>query len=140
MSADDDRDDGPTARAAGRRAFLPRDVGANAEHLVAEHLAASGLEILATNLRVGRLELDVVAREGRVIAVVEVRARGPGSWLRPLDSVDAAKRARVRKAGERLWSARFANDARVDRMRFDLAAVTLEPGGEPTIEIVKAAF
>ncbi len=92
------------------------------------------------NLRVGRLELDIVALDGPVIAVVEVRARGAGSWLRPLDSVDARKRSRIRRAGERLWRNRFAQDARVERMRFDVAAVDLDVDGGPSIEIVKAAF
>jgi putative endonuclease len=59
--------------------FRRSDVGARAEQLVAQHLADAGLEILAVNLRVGRLEIDVLAREGPVVAVVEVRARGPGS-------------------------------------------------------------
>ncbi len=116
------------------------EVGARAEQAVATHLAAAGLQILATNLRVGRLELDVVARDGPVIAVIEVRARGPGSWVRPLDSVDARKRARVRRAGERLWRERFARDLRVERMRFDIAGVELLPDGGTRIEIVKAAF
>jgi putative endonuclease len=112
-------------------------VGARAEQQVAAYLAQAGLEILAVNLRVGRFELDIVARDGEVIAVVEVRARGPGSWLRPLDSVDRKKRERVRRAGERLWRDRFAGDASVARMRFDLAAVDPETGA---IEIVIAAF
>lgn len=132
--------DGPPANAAGRRVFVPREIGARAEQIVAAHLASQGLEILGTNVRVGRLELDVVARDGPVIAVVEVRARGAGSWLRPLDSVDAGKRQRVRRAGERLWRDRFARDARVERMRFDIAGVELAPNGEAWIEIVKAAF
>lgn len=140
MAADDQRKDGPVARASGRRPFLPREIGARAEQLVAAHLASLGLQILATNLRVGRLELDLVARDGAVIAVVEVRARGGGSWLRPLDSVDAGKQARIRRAGERLWRDRFAGDARVERMRFDVAAVDLDAEGAPAIEIVKAAF
>lgn len=104
------------------------------------HLAAAGLEILAVNLRVGRLELDVVARDGAVIAVVEVRTRGPGAWVRALDSVDAKKRGRVRRAGERLWRERFAKDLTAERMRFDIAAVELLPDGEARIELVKAAF
>jgi putative endonuclease len=92
------------------------------------------------NLRVGRLELDLIVRDGPVVAIVEVRARGPGAWVRPLDSVDAKKRARVRRAGERLWRERFARDPRVERMRFDVAAVELLPGGGERIEIVRAAF
>lgn len=104
------------------------------------HLEAEGLEILAVNLRVGRLELDVVARDGPVIVIVEVRVRGPGAWQRALDSIDAKKRARLRKAGERLWRERFARDARVERMRFDAAAVELSPDGGARVEIVRAAL
>jgi putative endonuclease len=114
--------------------------GARAEQAVAEHLTAAGLQIVAVNLRVGRFELDVVARDGDVIAVVEVRTRGPGAWVRALDSVTTDKRARLRRAGERLWRDRFARDPRVQRMRFDIAAVELLPDGSARIEIVKAAF
>jgi putative endonuclease len=117
-----------------------REVGTRAEQAVAAHLVAAGLEIVGLNLRVGRLELDVVARDGVVIAVVEVRTRGPGAWVRPLDSVDAGKQKRVRRAGERLWRDRFARDLRLERMRFDVAAVELLPDGGAQIEIVKAAF
>jgi putative endonuclease len=115
-------------------------VGARAEQAVADHLAAAGLEILAVNLRVGRFELDVLARDGDVIAVVEVRARGPGAWLRPLDSVTRDKQDRLRRAAARLWRDRFARDPRVERIRFDVAGVELLPDGSARIEVVKAAF
>ena len=114
--------------------------GARAEQAVVAHLAAAGVEILATNLRIGRFEIDVLAREGPVVSVVEVRTRGPGARVRALDSVDIGKRRRVRRAGEELWRSRFSRDARVDRMRFDVAAVDLLPGGDTRIEVVKAAF
>lgn len=114
-------------------------VGARAERAVVEHLLAEGLEVLATNVRVGRLEIDVVARDGEVIAIVEVRTRGTGSWQRGLESIDAAKRRRVREAGERLWRERFAKRADVERMRFDVASVRFD-GELATIEYVKAAF
>ncbi|MCC6667139.1 MAG: YraN family protein [Polyangiaceae bacterium] len=87
----------------------------------------------------GRLELDVVARQGSLVVVVEVRARGAGAWTTGLSSIDAAKRQRVRRAGQRLWRDRYKNDASVDRMRFDAASVTWE-SGEPVIEYVVAAF
>jgi putative endonuclease len=131
------RDD--VRRKHGLSSINRKAIGARAEEIAAKHLASAGLEILAVNLRVGRLELDVVARDGAVIVVVEVRTRGPGAWQRALDSVDARKRARVRAAGERLWRERFARDARVERMRFDIAAVDLSPEGA-RVEVVRAAF
>jgi putative endonuclease len=122
---------GPARRAA---------LGVRAEEVARAHLVERGLELVARNLRVGRLELDLVLRDGALIVVVEVRTRGAGSFQRALDSVDSRKRARVRAAGERLWRERFARDASVDRMRFDIAAVEFQPDGTAVVEHIKAAF
>ncbi|WP_437281825.1 YraN family protein [Sorangium sp. So ce375] len=119
---------------------MRRALGARAEDAVVAHLAAQGVEIVARNARVGRLEIDVIARDGPVIVIIEVRTRGAGSYVRALDSIDASKRARVRRAGEQLWRARFSRVRGVERMRFDAASVTFLPSGEATVEIVKAAF
>jgi putative endonuclease len=91
-------------------------------------------------VRVGRLEIDLVLRDGAVIVFVEVRMRGPGAWTGALASVDAKKRARLRSAGEQLWQERFIHDATIDRVRFDVAAVRFLPDGGAEIEHVKAAF
>ena len=113
--------------------------GGRAEQAVARYLRERGLEIVATNLRLGRLELDVVAREGRVIVVVEVRERGPGAWTTAFGSIDGKKRLRIRRAAERLWQRRYKSDASIDRLRIDAASVTFD-GEQPTIEYAKAAF
>ncbi len=115
-------------------------LGARAEEAVSFHLERSGLAILGRNVRVGRLELDIVAREGEVIAIVEVRVRGPGALVRALDSIDAGKQKRVRAAGESLWRTQFSKDPTLARMRFDAAGVSFDEDGEPVIELVKAAF
>jgi len=114
-------------------------LGSAAERAVVDYLRARGFDVVATNLRLGRLELDVVARDGRVVVVVEVRTRGPGAWTSGLGSIDSKKRLRVRRAGERLWRDRYKHDASVDRMRFDVASVTFE-AGVPRVEYVVAAF
>jgi putative endonuclease len=116
-----------------------RALGARAEALVAEHLRTQGFEIVATNLRIGALEIDIVARQGPLVAVVEVRTRGPGALTSGFGSVDGRKRERIRRAGERLWQRRYRRDLSVERLRFDVASVRLdvEP---PTIEYVAAAF
>jgi putative endonuclease len=91
------------------------------------------------NLRLGRLEIDVVARRGDLIVVVEVRTRGPGAWSSGFGSIDAAKRARLRRAGERLWQRTYRTDPTVTRLRFDAASVTFDADG-PLIEYAEAAF
>jgi len=117
-----------------------RDLGIRAERAAQEHLLRQGFEILDANLRVGRYEIDLLARDRSVIVVVEVRARGPGSLVRPLDTVDARKRARLRAAAGRLWRDRFSKDLRVERVRFDCVAVTIDAAGGAHIEHVRAAF
>jgi putative endonuclease len=107
---------------------------------VAEFLAREGLELLGRNVRVGRWEIDILARDGAVIAVVEVRTRGLGAWQRAFDTVDQGKRQRLRKAAAVLWSRRFARRSDIERMRFDVASVDLESGPEPAVEYVRAAF
>jgi putative endonuclease len=115
-------------------------IGGAAERAVVAFLSAEGCEILGVNLRVGHLELDVVARLERTVLVVEVRSRGPSAWTSAFGSIDAKKRARVRTAGERLWDRKLRHDPRVEHLRFDTAAVTFDELGKPHIEYVAAAF
>ncbi|TKD04350.1 YraN family protein [Polyangium fumosum] len=126
------------------RVISPRDArhraGARAEDAAADHFVRAGCTILGRNVRVGRAEIDLLVRDGVVIVVVEVRTRGPRSYQRALDSIDARKRARLRAAGQRLWTAKFARDERIERMRFDAVAVAFTPEGEPLVEHIKAAF
>ncbi len=106
---------------------------------MAHHLEAAGFSILALNLRVNRLEIDVVARKDNLVVVVEVRSRGPGAWTTGFGSLDGKKRRRIRIAGERLWKRSFQRDPSVDRMRFDAASVRFE-AGQPIVDYVPAAF
>lgn len=102
-------------------------------------LVAHGFHIVATNLRVSRYELDIVARHGPLIVVVEVRTRGAGAWTRGFGSFDTAKRRRIRRAGEWLWQRRYRNDPSAERLRFDAASVSFV-SGSPRVEYVAAAF
>lgn len=113
--------------------------GRTAEAVVTEYLRAHGYVIVATNLRIGHLELDVVARLGCVIAVVEVRSRGSTAWTTAFGSIDGVKRRRIRRAGQRLWQRRYRHDETVERLRFDAAAVSWL-AGQPVVEYVIGAF
>ena len=47
---------------------------------MARLLVERGFQIVATNLRLSYLELDVVARRDDLVVVVEVRSRSASSW------------------------------------------------------------
>jgi len=106
---------------------------------VSHFLQARGFEIVARNLRLGALELDIVARQGDLIAVVEVRTRSTSSWTTAHGSILPRKRARLRRAAQRLWRTRYRYDPSVTRLRIDAAAVSFEPGGV-VVDYCAAAF
>lgn len=113
-----------------------RELGARAESLACEHLVARGFTIIARNLRVGALELDIVARRGDLIVFCEVRARSRSGFVSPLETIDRAKIRRVREAASRWLHERGCRRVAV---RFDAAAVVFDrPEGE--LEYVENAF
>lgn len=100
-----------------------------AERAVADLLSEQGFCIVATNLQLGHLELDVVARREDLVVVVEVRARSSGGWTTAFGSITPEKRRRVRLAAHRLWRRRYRHDPSVRRLRIDAAAVTFAHDG-----------
>ncbi len=83
-------------------------------------------------MRVGRLELDVIARRGTLIVVCEVRSRAKARPVFPAETIVGKKLARVRRA-----TALWLREQRLGRVhaRIDAAAVVFdEPDGEPRIE------
>ena len=114
-------------------------IGRRAEAAAVDYLRSNGFEILGTNVRVGALEIDVVARRGALVAVVEVRTRGRGSFVGPLASIDARKRGRLVRAAARLWREKLSRDESIARLRIDIIAVSFEDG-RTLVEHVEAAI
>lgn len=100
--------------------------GRRAEAAAVAHLEANGYEILAQNLRLGPLEIDVVARKDDLVAIVEVRTRGAGAYEGALASLAGKKRMYLLRAAERLWRTRFSKMLDVARIRIDVAVVRFE--------------
>jgi putative endonuclease len=111
-------------------------LGARAESIVCEDLAARGYAIVDRNVRVGRNEIDIIARRGRLVIFCEVRARARPDFVSPLATIDAAKVRRVRSAAAD-WMR--AHRCPGDAMRLDAAAVTFA-GDPPQIDYVEDAF
>ena len=134
--------DGARARPAsdGARARLASLHGREAEAAAADKLRANGFQVLWQNLRIGALELDLVAKKGDLVVVVEVRARGPSSYEKPLASVSRAKRRTLLRGVRALWKGRISKMPDVKRVRIDVAAVTRDSEGAMTIEWIAGAF
>lgn len=112
--------------------------GGAAEDAVAARLISEGWIILDRRLRLGHLEVDVLARRGDVVAVVEVRGRRVDALVTAIDTIDWKKKRFLARAARSLWSKRFAKDESVRVVRIDVATVTWGPGGA-VIEIFEGA-
>lgn len=97
-------------------------LGALGEALVAERLESEGFVVLARNARVGRLELDLIARRGQLLVFCEVRTRSSRDFVDPILTIDRAKRDRVRRAA-RGWLAQHGLSSL--EIRLDAASVFL---------------
>ena len=97
--------------------------GRAAEDVAARYLQRRGWRVLGRNVRVGRGELDIVARRGAVLAFIEVKARRSGVCGAPEDAVSPRKRRQVGRLAELWLAARPWALERVTDVRFDIVAV-----------------
>lgn len=124
---------------------LPRhlELGRIAEELAAVHLSEAGAEILLRNFRRRCGELDIVARHGSTLLIVEVRLRSDSRLGDGAASVDRHKQRRITNAARQLLQQR--RDLARYPVRFDV--ISLSPAAssassEPRwrIEWLKHAF
>ena len=75
-------------------------LGRLGERLAAEALTARGYTIVARNWRCQAGEIDLVARDGDCLVVVEVRTRRGEAYGTPEESVTPAKQAKLVELGQ----------------------------------------
>ncbi len=107
-------------------------LGRRAEGLAGAHLEALGYAINARNWRRPEGELDLVASKGDLCVFVEVRSRTGVERGHPLETIDARKRSRVRRAAAMYID---AEQPPLALFRFDVIAVTFGPD-DSVVEIV----
>ena len=97
-----------------------KDVGRAGESLAREYLVSIGYEILGFNLRLGRGEIDILARDEDALVVVEVKTRRSCSFGRPEEQLPASKIRTLRGLAARVaWAHPGAT------VRVDIIAVTV---------------
>ena len=99
--------------------------GQRGEWLAALALMLKGYRIVARNYRTRLGEIDLIARRGDVVAIVEVKARSSEDAAH--DAVGRESQRRIANAAD-LWLSRQPDAARLS-LRFDIVAVV--PGHWP---------
>ena len=135
---------------AGSRACTPvpgserasnekRALGAQGEARAADFLQQRGYRITERNVRIGGVEIDLIATRGAVVAFVEVKTRRTTRFGPPELAVDRSKQARMIRAAA-AWLRRHRGNVR--RVRFDVVACRPPRGtpGEWRIEHLPGAF
>jgi putative endonuclease len=110
-------------------------LGGDAEERAAQHLRAAGLRLLHRNYRCRMGELDLVAREGGTLVIVEVRLRSSSRFGGAAASITHAKRRRIVRATRHLL-ARYPSLQKWP-VRFDAVLVGAPSG---PIEWLRGAF
>jgi putative endonuclease len=109
-------------------------LGRFGEDLAEQHLRDVGFDVLARNWRCRAGEVDIVARDGDVLVICEVKTRRGTGFGAPLEAVTPTKAARLARLG-----AAFRHEHALGPcpVRVDLVGVLLRRAGEITLEHVR---
>jgi putative endonuclease len=113
-----------------------KPLGDRGEALAARLLERAGWTILLRNFRMGRKEIDLVARRGEVVAFVEVKTRAGSGYGHPLEAITWKKRREIHQVAL-AWIDRFGRPG--DTYRFDAVAVQVS-GSHESIDHVEDAW
>lgn len=123
----------PKPRGMWRFGSTPWAIGVRGERRAERLLTRQGLRTLTRNYRCRYGEIDLVMLDGPTLVFVEVRARGNGAYVSGSESVDQAKRRRLRITAEHyLGSIR----GRIPDCRFDIVSFN----GDAKPEWIRNAF
>jgi putative endonuclease len=111
-------------------------LGSESEKLAARELVRRGYAIVARNEILESGELDIVARRGAEVVIVEVRSRTDDPEDEAAESVRPPKRSRVRKAAEEFLAGRPVD---YEEVRIFVASVRWR-SGRPRLHIYEDAF
>lgn len=107
-------------------------LGRTGEDLAAAWYEARGYAVVARNWRSAGGEIDLVARRGRLVVIVEVKARSSDRFGIPAEAVVRTKQLRLRRLAA-AWLRE--NKVRGVGIRFDVVSVLAG-----TVEVLEDAF
>jgi putative endonuclease len=104
-----------------------KELGNKGEEIAVAHLKSLGYEILNVNWFSNHLELDIVARDGNELVIVEVKSRGSDSYEHPSEAVSNKKIRFLVNAAEAYIQEKDINmDTRFDVISIIFMGKTIE--------------
>lgn len=128
-----------------RRTSVPADrwtdprhrLGLDGEAEAIDYLVAEGWQVLAHRFRVGRNDLDLVARRGSLVAFIEVKTRRGDGFGQGREAVGWRKRLALGRVAE-VWRLRYGLPE--DVFRFDVVEIVHTSAGESHIQHLEDAW
>ena len=113
-----------------------RHTGESGESIAVKFLKKNGYKIIEQNYRCKLGEIDIIARDDRVLAFIEVKARRTEEFGGPKWAVTSRKQRKIS-----MVALKYLKDTEQmgKKARFDVVAIRLLPG-DPDVEIIKNAF
>lgn len=114
-----------------------KGLGNKGEDAAAAHLEQKGYAILERQYRTPAGEIDLIARDGKTLAFVEVKTRRNARYGLPSAAVGPEKQQRIVRSAMWYMSRRAGDEP---PCRFDVVEVYAPPGGEWKIRHIENAF
>ena len=111
------------------------ELGNKGEQLAVDFLLKNNYEIVERNYRFDKAEVDIIAKKGSILAIVEVKTRSTADFGNPQDFVKPKQIQRLVKAVDEYVT---VNELDVE-VRFDIIAIVKEAGSF-NIEHLENAF
>lgn len=110
-------------------------LGNKGEQLAVDFLVKNGYDIVERNYRFDKAEVDIIAKKGNNLAIIEVKTRSTTDFGDPQDFLKPKQIQRIVKAVDEYVT---VNNLEVE-IRFDIIAIVKENKGF-SIEHLKNAF
>ena len=112
------------------------ELGALGEQIAVDYLIERGYQIIERNWSNGHKEIDIVAKDGDTIVIVEVKTRRSTYLVEPETAVDVFKQRNL------IWAANsFVNRFQYDNdVRIDIISIVIDRNNEKRIEHIEDAF
>lgn len=110
-------------------------LGREGENLAVAHLRENGFEIVERNWRFGKLEIDIIARKGNVLSIVEVKTRSGDYFGEPEDGVTKAKERFLATAADHYIISRNLDV----EVRYDIISIVIH-NGRHELKMIEDAF